>query len=203
MHCGNKKNIFWLRVLFFPLLLTGCKTDYQNLPAFSAQKQLQVVILTPAGSNHPQTYNGERKEFTPALVAGQPVKINFLPFPGNMGFIPSTAYQSADSAAEGQPLAALVLSESQPTGTVQEVIPIACVLLEVAGEKTPVVIAVPARPSEQIIAATDFAEFSQKYPAAKDFIQKWFTFYKPPQKVRFIYWKDEKETDKLIQRWLR
>jgi inorganic pyrophosphatase len=137
MYCVNNKNILWLRLLFLFPLLAGCKTDLQNLPAFSEQKQLQVVILTPAGSSQPQIYHPEKNEFQPALVAGQPAKVNFLPFPGNFGFIPSTAYQPADSAVAGELLTALVLSASQPAGTVQEVIPIATAMLDVAGEKRP------------------------------------------------------------------
>jgi inorganic pyrophosphatase len=194
-------NIYWRQALLSLLLLTGCQTDYQNLPAFSEQKQLQVVVLTPAGSNQPQVYDPEKKIFIPALVAGQAAKINFLPFPGNFGFIPSTVY--ASGLSEPKPLEALVLAESQNPGTVQEVIPIATALLEVAGEEIPVILAVPARPSERIIAATDYADFSQNYPAAKNILQKWLAYAKPHQKVRFLQWNNETETDALIRRWLK
>jgi len=201
MHCVFNKIILWPLVLFILVLLAGCKTDYQNLPAFSERKQLQVVVLTSAGSNHPQVYDPKKKTFAPAQAAGFPAQVSFLPFPGNFGFIPSTAYKATD-ATEGQPLNALIIAERQETGTVQEVIPIATILLEVADETTPIVIAVPARPSAQIIGATDFADFTQNYPVAKEILQKWFSYFKPHQKVQFIQWKDEKETEQLIRRWL-
>jgi inorganic pyrophosphatase len=182
-------------------LLVACKTDYQHLPAFSEQKQLQVVVLTPAGSNHPQKYDSQKKTFVSAQDAGMPEQVKFLPYPGNFGFIPSTLFKT-DNAADSEPLRALVLAESMPTGTVAEVIPIGTLLLETAGEATFVVVTVPARPSEQVVAATDFATFSQSYPAAKDIIQKWFIHENPNRPTRLMGWKDEKYTEKLIRRWL-
>ena len=184
------------------MLLTACNTDYQNLPAFSDQKQLQVVILTPAGSNHPQKYDGEKKTFVSAQDAGMPEQVKFLPYPGNFGFIPSTLYKAGDGT-EGKPLGALVLAESVPTGTVAEVIPVGTLLLDVAGEVSYVVITIPAKPSEQVIAATDFASLTQHYPAVKEIIQQWFIYHNPNRQTRVMGWKDEKYTEQLISRWLR
>ena len=184
------------------LILAGCKTDYKKLPAYSKTKQLQVVVLTPAGTNQPQQYNNQKKEFTPALDAGIAEHIKFLPYPGNWGFVPATAYRHHDGA-ESKPLELLVIAESQPSGTVQEVVPIATLILNVAGELRPIPVAVPARPSEQIIAATDFESFTEEYPAAKDIIQQWFLHYNPHKQTRLVGWKDEKYTDQFIRRHLR
>ncbi|MGV3589066.1 MAG: inorganic diphosphatase [Adhaeribacter sp.] len=184
------------------MLITACKTDYGNLPAFSERKQLQVVILTPAGSNHPQEYDYKTKTFISKQEAGLPEKINFLPLPGNLGFIPSTAIKPAENS-ETEPLTALVLAESAATGTVMEVIPLGTLALNIAGETRYIVVATPARPSDQVIAATDFTEFNTKYPAAKEIIQKWFLYHNPNQKTRLIGWKNDKETEDLIRRWLK
>ncbi|MDB5264287.1 MAG: hypothetical protein JWQ14_3570 [Adhaeribacter sp.] len=131
-----------------------------------------------------------------------PERVDFLPYPGNFGFIPSTLFNSSETD-EGQPLSALVLAESVPTGTVTEVIPIGTIELEVADEVRYVVVAVPARPSEQVIAATDWAAFKQNYPAAKEIIQKWFIHHNPHRVTRLVGWQDDRYTDKLIRRWLR
>ena len=189
----------WLALL---LLLTACSIDYQHLPTFSENQQLQAVILTPAGSTHPQEYDARQKTFKPAMEAGLAREFRFLPLPGNLGFIPSTARPQGD-APEGKPLQILVLAESVPTGTVQEVIPISTLLLDIAGELEAFVIAVPARPSEQVIAATDWASFQQQYPAAKAILQHWFLHYQPGKQIRLSGWKDEKYTDTFIRTWLR
>ncbi|WP_190277464.1 inorganic diphosphatase [Adhaeribacter rhizoryzae] len=184
------------------LLLASCKTDYENLPTFSAHKQLQVVILTPAGSNHPQEYDSKTKTFVSTQEAGLPAKINFLPLPGNLGFIPSTAIKHSGNN-ENEPLAALVLAESVPSGTVMEVIPLGTLALNIAGEARYIIIATPSRPTDQILAATDFNEFVTKYPAAKEIIQKWFLYHNPNQKTRLLGWKNDNETEDLIRRWLK
>jgi inorganic pyrophosphatase len=192
----------WAGWLVLVSLLAACTTDYQHLPTFSENQQLQAVILTPAGSTHPQEYDAQQKTFKPAMEAGLSKQFRFLPLPGNLGFIPSTAHPQGD-ALEGKPLQILVLAESVPTGTVQEVIPISTLLLDMEGELQAFVIAVPARPSEQVIAATDWASFQQQYPAAKIILQHWFLHFQPEKKIRLSGWKDEKYTDTFIRTWIR
>jgi inorganic pyrophosphatase len=156
------------------------------------------VILTPAGSNHPQEYDAGKKTFQPAMEAGLARQFRFLPLPGNLGFIPSTAQGPA-----GRPLSILVLAESVPTGTVQEVIPISTLFLDVNGELEALVMAVPARPSEQLVRASDWAGFQRRYPAAREILEKWFLHAQPEKQVRLSGWKDEKYTEAYIRRWLR
>lgn len=182
--------------------LGSCSTDYAHLPAFSANRQLQAVILSPAGTTRLQEYDAEKKEFKPAMEGGLARQFRFLPLPGNLGFIPSTAYRLGD-APEGKPLPVLVLAESVPTGTVQEVIPISTLMLDIDGQLEAFVIAVPSRPSEQVLRATDWTSFQQQYPAAKDILQKWFLHAQPGKQVRLSGWKDEKYTDAFIRKWLR
>jgi inorganic pyrophosphatase len=182
-------------------LLAACSTDYQHLPTFSENQQLQAVILTPAGSTHPQEYDAQKKAFKPAMEAGLAKQFQFLPLPGNLGFIPSTAHRQGDMP-EGKPLQILVLAESVPTGTVQEVIPISTLILDIDGDLQAFVIAVPARPSEQVVAATDWASFQQQYPAAKAILQQWFLHFQPEKQIRLSGWKDEKYTDTFIRTWL-
>ena len=202
MRCANRKNYYLIFITIVLLnLLVACKTDYQHLPAFSEQKQLQVVILTPAGSNHPQEYDGQTKTFINAQDAGLAKRFNFLPAPVNLGFIPSTAFRP-NATGEAYPLQALVISESVATGTVMEVIPISTVILEIAGETSYVVITIPARPSEQVVETLNFAEFNTKYSSAKTIIQQWLLHHNPNQRTRLVGWKDEKYTENLIRRWL-
>ncbi len=178
--------------------LTGCKTDYANLPTYAPNRQLQAVIETPAGSAHKLQYDQATKEFIADEEAGQARVIGFLPFPGNFGFIPSTQTNS-----KGKGLEILVIGESVATGTVMEVIPIALLQLEAAGNTDHKIIAIPARPSEQLITANSFAELSNRYPAALEILQKWFTSYNPTERSRFVRWHDEQFADQEIQRWMK
>ncbi|WP_242926872.1 inorganic diphosphatase [Pontibacter vulgaris] len=191
---------YTLRLLPLLLLmaLAACKTDYSTLPTYTPSKQLQAVIETPAGTNLKLKYNRETKEFVTDKEAGQNRVIGFLSYPGNFGFIPSTETNRA-----GKPLEILVLSESAAQGTVMEVIPIAVLQLETAGDLDHKIIAVPARPKDQTIAATDFYTLSTQYPAAKEILKQWFVHNTPTAHTKFVGWKDEKFAEKEIQRWMK
>ncbi|MGV3505187.1 MAG: inorganic diphosphatase [Adhaeribacter sp.] len=196
-YCAKRLAVCWLALA---LLLAGCRTDYGQLPAYSANGQLQVVIHTPAGSTHLQRYDAQDNTFQPVMEAGLARQFAFLPLPGNMGFIPST---STGPGAEAQPLQVLVLAESLPAGTLQEVIPLSTLVLDVNGELQACVIAVPARPSQQAIQATDWASFQQRYPAARDILQLWFLHAQPDKTVRLSAWRDDVYTTGYIRDRLR
>ncbi|QMU29928.1 inorganic diphosphatase [Adhaeribacter radiodurans] len=176
----------------------ACKTDYENLPAFTEKKYLQAVVEIPAGTNQVLKYDSKTQEFR--NTTGQ--SIQFLPYPGNFGFIPSTK-TPGEKAGDEQAMDILVLSESQPSGTVIEVLPIGMLLLERDGLPDPKVIAVPAKPTQQIMEATDYATLNRKYPAIKEIITQWFAHANPSQKVRILGWKNERYTEDEIRRRLR
>lgn len=189
--------LIWLLPLL--ALLAGCQTDYANLPTYSGARQLQAVIEVPAGSAHRMVYNRETKEFENAKVAGKDHVLEFLPYPANFGFIPSTEINS-----KGKPLEALVIAESQPPGTVLEIIPLGILQLETAGELQHIVVAVPARPSEQLISATNFAALTKEYAAVKNILQTWFANHRAPTvRTRFVGWKNEAFAEEEIQRWMK
>jgi inorganic pyrophosphatase len=187
-----------LLVGLLALLLVGCKTDYANLPTYTSARQLQAVIESPAGTSHKLRYDRGTKEFIPEKEAGQDRVIGFLPFPGNYGFIPSTEVNG-----QGDALDILVIAASVATGTVMEVIPVGVLQVEVAGELQPVIVAVPSRPSEQLIKATDYAALTKQYPAVKDILHKWFANYSPTTKTKVAGWRDEQFAESMIQRWMK
>lgn len=180
------------------LLLFSCKTDYAQLPTYTGNKQLQAVIETPAGSNHRLIYDQEQKAFVNDKKAGQDRVIQFLPYPANLGFIPSTEIDS-----EGKGLEVLVLSERLETGTVAEVLPIGLMQLETDGALQHIVVAVPARPSERHIEATNYRALSVEYPAVKKILEEWFANHNPAANTSFVGWRDEQFAEKEIQRWMR
>lgn len=168
------------------------------MPTYSANKQLQAVVETPAGNTHKLVYDKEKQEFVPDLDAGHEREVNFLPYPGNFGFIPSTEIDK-----NGRGLEVLVLSERQEPGTDMEVIPVGLMQLERGGELRHIVVAVPARPSERQLDATNYENFSTKYPGAKAILQIWFANYNKAAGTRFVGWRDEKFAEKEIQRWMK
>ncbi|MCC9137919.1 inorganic diphosphatase [Pontibacter silvestris] len=187
-----------LLLILNALCLTSCKTDYANLPTYTINKQLQAVIEVPAGNNHKLQYNLETREFENKKVAGQDYVARYLPYPGNLGFIPSTEVSS-----NGRGLEVLVISERVEPGTVMEITPIAVLQLETTAELKSVIIAVPARPSEQTFMATDYESFSKEYPAAKDILKAWFVHYNANAQTKFVAWRDEAFAKQEIQRWMK
>ncbi|PSR56753.1 inorganic pyrophosphatase [Adhaeribacter arboris] len=178
--------------------VVACKTDYENLPAFTDKKLLQAVIEIPAGTNQLIKYDPKTQEFSNTTDRF----VHYLPYPGNYGFVPSTQ-TAGNGAGDEQPLDILVLSESQPSGTVMEVLPLGILLLERDGLPDPKVIAVPAKPTQQIMDATDYATFNRKYPEIKEIITQWFAHSNPSQKARILGWKNEHYAEDLIRRRMR
>lgn len=177
---------------------TACQTNYAELPTYSGARQLQAVIEIPAGSNQKVKYNPATKAFENEKLAGKDDVVNFLPYPGNYGFIPST-----EVGADKRGLSILVLAERTETGTVMEVIPVATLMLEKpTGDLYPVIIAIPARPSEQLIKAYNYASLTIEYPVVKSMLQQWFVHHNSAAPLKFIGWKDEKFAEKEIQRWM-
>lgn len=196
------------KLLFFlmmVLLLASCKEvsqpDYQKIPARSdSGKAVNVVVEIPAGTNHKVEYNYRNGKFATDTLDGEPRVIDFLPYPGNYGFIPSTLMDE-DRGGDGDALDILVIGESLPTGTVIEAIPIATLRLVDRGEVDTKIIAVPASPEKQVIKATDFQAFLIEYDAAKRIIENWFLHYKGWQVVEFLGWENEQYAWEEIEKW--
>ncbi|UPL48209.1 inorganic diphosphatase [Hymenobacter sublimis] len=186
--------------------LAGCQTDYADLPTFSAERKLlQVVVEMPAGTSREQRYNAQTHEFQPLEQAGTDQLIEFLPVPGNLGFIPGTNVSAPGRPQETDgPVPALVLAEGQPAGTVLEVVPVALLLLDVNGALQPLVVAVPARPAQRILPdVTDWATLNRRYPGVRQSLSLWFQHRGRPGETRIAGWKDEKAAEQYIRRWLQ
>jgi inorganic pyrophosphatase len=167
------------------------KVDYYHLPLFSADKNINAVIEIPAGTNKKFEFNNESKSFEIDKKNGHDRIINFLPYIGNYGFIPST-FSDPKKGGDGDALDILVLSESVETGTVLEIIPIAMLKLIDNGEIDYKIIAIPADESKQIVKANSFVEFSKNYPIIKEIIELWFLNYNKDDIAKVEGWEDEK-----------
>ena len=191
---------FYCLLLLFTL--AGCETDLSNLPAYTENKQLQAIIDTPAGAGYQNKYSPETKEFLKVQEAGQEKVIRFLPYPVNVGFIPSTGQPKA-SGSKGSPLPVLIIAGSQEPGTVTEIMPLGVLVLEVAGEINYQVIATPAKPSERLISATSYEEFDRDNKPVKKILETWFVNYDPTKEIRIMAWKDERFAEELVGKWMK
>ncbi len=180
----------------------GCKTDYQNLPAFTDKKQWQAVVETPSGSTVPMVYDAEEKEFAPVIEAGQPRVMEFLPYLGNHGFIPSTWVDTVVGQPM-RPLPVLILCDRKEPGTVLEILPVAVLITERDDQWHHLIIAVPARPTEQTISPTSYADFSARYPAVKSIVQQWYLAENRHIPTRLVGWRDGAFAEKMMQRWVK
>ena len=164
--------------------------NHLTLPSFSANGHLQAVIEIPAGTNTKYEYNKQLLEFQPDIRDGHTRRVDFLSYPLNYGFVPSTRMDK-DRGGDGDPLDVLVLAEHLPTGTVIEVQPIGLLLLKDLGELDHKVLAIPVDPTLRILRATDWQSFQQDYPAARTIIEQFFLYYDGIGTMLLLGWADE------------
>ena len=164
-------------------------------------ERINVVIEIPAGTNHKVEYRAEERDYrVDTLADGSDRVINFLAYPGNYGFIPSTLMDER-RGGDGDALDVLVLGEALPTGSVIEALPIATLLLRDAGEIDTKIVAVPAEAADRVFAVDNFLDFSLGNDAAKRIIELWFLNYKGPGVMELIRWEDEAYARREIAKW--
>ena len=176
--------------------------DYASLTATEGDL-LRAVIEIPAGTNHKYEYDDGTATFRlDTLADGRDRVIDFLPYPGNYGFIPGTLMDKA-RGGDGDALDVLVIAEHMPTGTVALVQPIGALLLRDRGEIDTKIIAIPADSSLQVLPARDFVDFMLRYDAARHLIEQWFLNYKGPGQTQLVRWEDDQYARQEVARWLK
>lgn len=173
--------------------------DYYSIPTFT-NGGINVVIEIPAGTNHKMEYQPESNTFENDVIAGQDRVIEFLPYPANYGFIPSTLMDK-EKGGDGDALDVILIAESLPTGTVIEAIPIATLRLNDNGETDTKIVAIPTDPAQQLIKVENFVEFMVEYDAARLIIQEWFLSYKGLGATSLLGWEDDIYAINEIKKW--
>lgn len=192
-------SIFFLTLLFFSNCKTEPSVNVSTIKTFGATG-VNMVVEIPAGTNQKIEYNYTTKSYDVDQIDGKDRVIDFLPYPGNYGFIPGTLMDKA-RGGDGDALDILVIAESVPTGTTMEVIPIAALELLDKGEVDTKLIAIPVDSTLRIIQSTDFESFMIEYNIAQRIIKDWFLNYKGLGKVSMIAWKDEKFAMSEVKKW--
>jgi inorganic pyrophosphatase len=175
--------------------------DYKNIPTYSDNGYINMVVEIPSGTNNKIEYNKITNKFNIDIQENKKRKINFLPYPANYGFIPST-YMSYEYGGDGDPLDVLLISKNLNTGNVIEIIPVAILVMNDNGENDSKIIAVPKNNDLQIIHVNSYEDLVNNYIAIKEIIELWFINYKGNGLVEFVEWKDEYSAQNEIKRWL-
>ncbi|MEM6877599.1 MAG: inorganic diphosphatase [Bacteroidota bacterium] len=163
--------------------------------------QLNMIVEIPAGTSEKFEYSGQKRTFVQdTLPNGEKRRIQFLPYPGNYGFIPSTMMDEA-RGGDGDPLDILVIGQHAPRGSLLSVEPIAALLLTDNGEIDTKIIAVPADPVQRSLPANNYLELLLEYPAAHRIIEDWFLNYKGREEMELIRWEDEAYAWAEINKW--
>ena len=204
---GCKKITVMLSVVLVlaATLLGGCSsgnlaTTYFEIPTFSSNGHLLMVVEIPAGTNKKLEYSYEKNMFLMERKDGKERVINFLPYPGNYGFIPSTLMDRA-RGGDGDALDILLISEHIPTGTVIEVEPIGVIVLSDNGENDTKIIAIPAEESLRVLDVNSVNQFSDDYAPIKELIKLWFLNYKGEGIMKFERWGDPRSAKEIIRTW--
>ena len=174
--------------------------DYNSLSPINAARNVQMVVEIPAGTNAKMEYNKSTQTFEQDTENGIPRRIDFLPYPGNYGYIPGTSMQ-VEEGGDGDALDILVIGEHTPVGTVLEVKPIGILLLKDQEELDHKIIAIPADESQRTLNAAGFMDFMMNYDGARKIIEDWFMNYKGWGKMELIGWENEKYALREIKKW--
>lgn len=194
-----------LAILFAILLGPSCSNTetvvFGALSTFTESGVVQMVVEIPAGTNKKIEYDYKSNSFKNDQKNGKNRVIQFLPYLGNYGFIPSTNMDKS-LGGDGDALDVLVLASAQPTGTILRVIPIGLLKLSDNGEIDNKIIAIPAEAQDRIIDVISFRALRSMYPEVPNIIEHWFLDYKGNYSMELVGWGDEGEAREEIQKWL-
>lgn len=178
-----------LRLIFpaaLSLCIAACTPPPHQRPAFAEETEeagVQVIVETPAGSVRAGWYNPVRQ-----LIEPDTQQIAFLPFPGNLGFVPSThmPYQEETFA----PVRVMVLGERMEAGDDLPVLPFAAVVLRVDKKPSILALAIPADPELRNLEIRDLYDLLVRYPGVKEGLEAWLRQWKGGAPAEVLDWKD-------------
>lgn len=185
--------------IFIASFLLSCSSKtikYDELDSFDSENNLRAVIEIPAGTNDKIEYKSERNVFEIDSTEGKPRVIQFLPYPVNYGFIPSTK-SALDKNSD--PLDILVYSKPIKTGQILAVKPIAILKMLDEGEADDKILSIPLDEKYKIINIENFADLSENHSQLRDMIAEWFLDYDKKADIQILGWLDESKALKTIK----
>lgn len=179
-------------------MFISCESkNHQNYLTMSEDGFFHAVVEIPAGTNAKYEFNPESISYEIDQRDGKDRIIQYLPYFGNYGFVPSTLSDKT-KGGDGDPLDMIVLCESLPQGTILPVIPIGTVQLLDQREMDYKIIAVPVDENLNVLKVKSFNEFKTKFPSIIQIIEIWLTHYdSDPLEIKG--WMDEKQSENYIK----
>ncbi|MEM9648586.1 MAG: inorganic diphosphatase [Bacteroidota bacterium] len=185
-------------------LFASCKgkKDYYGIPAFSGPNSVNAVVEIPSGTSTKYEYDSFSKRFAVDQENGVDRIIDFVPYPANYGFVPSTVSNS-EIGGDGDALDVLIISKQLKKGAVIEAIPVAILKLIDEGEMDYKIIAIPEKKEYRTIRATSYVELLNNYPSAMQIIELWFLNYNRKDSATIEGWGNEDEAIQEIRKSLK
>ena len=183
--------------LFLFIILISCESkNVETYPMKSEDGFYHAVIEIPAGTNTKYEFDAETITYEIDQRDGKDRIIQYLPYFGNYGFIPSTL-SAETKGGDGDPLDIIVLSESVPQGTIIPVILLGTIKLMDNGELDYKIIAVSADEQLNVLKVKTLNELKSKYPSVIQIMEIWLTNY-DSDTLKIEGWLNEVETEKYI-----
>lgn len=181
------------------LLLISCK-NYYSFPSFSNNGNPYMIVEVPTGTNEKYEYNPHTNKFELEIMDDNPRNVNYLSYPGNYGFIPSTLMDSV-KGGDGDPLDALIISSTIKKGSLLEFVPVGVLMMLDNGEEDHKIIGVAVGSKVAIVDCNTMQCLKEKYNGIDSIIETWFKNYKGPGVIEVIGWEDEKYAMEMIRKW--
>jgi inorganic pyrophosphatase len=166
----------------------------QALPARNPDASVNALIEIPAGTTAKFELDGNHLRWQKRREDGERRAIDYLPFVVNYGMVPSTL------AADGDALDVVVLGRSIERGHSARTRVIGVMMMESDGVRDDKLIAVPLEPEWKngFSELHDLDELDASYPAARELIETWFSFYWGPGVTHVIGWGDAAEAEDIL-----
>lgn len=178
------------------LTLSAEKNLYEGYPARNPDGTVNVVVEIPAGTNAKWEVN-RTGEMALEVREGAPRVVQYLPYPGNYGMIPSTKLPIAQGG-DGDALDVLILGRSLPRGTIAKVHVIGVLKFLDRGEQDDKLLAV--MDDTPLAKVRSLKELNAEFPEVSTIAYLWFKHYKGAGKMEFKGWGEAEEAKALIER---
>lgn len=179
-------------LFLIPLVLFSISEAKQtdNSGLLSSEDTLRFRIEIPAGTKQKWEFNDETGEVEKDYKDGKERIIQFLPYPGNYGFIPETL------AGDGDPIDVIDLDESGVRGELKKVRIIGALNFEDKKEEDIKFIGVS--PNGIFGNIQSIEQLMLEKPAVLEILKSWFLNYKKPGKMVFYGYIDRESSIQLI-----
>ncbi len=176
---------------FLTIISTICWANSEKPRADkSFSDTLRFRIEIPAGTKQKWEFNDKTGEMEKDYKDGKERIIQFLPYPGNYGFIPETL------AGDGDPIDVIDLDESEERGELKEVRIIGALNFEDKKEED--IKFIGASPNGTFGHIQSIEQLLLEKPAVLEILKSWFLNYKKPGKMVFYGYMSRDESVRLI-----